>query len=198
MKRRVCVQFLLFGALQHKSTLYSFSSLLTRRAAIILDDSPQAWGEIETALLAQVVPAKLISAWAGKNWNSNVTFDVYMEALASHGAEVEDKPEHDPSSKQYTLVPTAHSELSVASERLTILHDYATRQYVRSITAGYDKLYNDSLPRSLALLDVLLPVTRIQCDDHVFALECEKQRVALAHDRIERLKRRVHELETRP
>ena len=104
------MQFLLFGALQHGSTLHEFSLLLTRRAAITLDDSPNAWGDVEGALLMHVVPAKVIADF--DNAQREVSFDMYMDALACHGAEVEGEPQAESDSDggglstQYKLVPT--------------------------------------------------------------------------------------------
>ena len=113
-----CMQFLLFGALQHGSTLYKFSSLLTRRAAIILDDTPVAWGELEMALLLHVEPAKRISVWDNSIWRETVGFDHYMDALARHGAEVESEPKEELDGelkKHYRLVPTCASLLAAAA-----------------------------------------------------------------------------------
>jgi hypothetical protein len=195
-KFSVIMQFLLFGALQHGSTLHSFSNLLTRRAAIALDDSPAAWGEIEFALLMHVLPARTTATWRNTEREDIVTFDMYMDALAQHGAEVEEEPEKVKATGQYRLVPTARSELAVACERLMMLHEYATKHYVLSRSRTCASIYEERCPRSPALLDVLLPVTRINCAKHHAALECAKEKVELANCRIQQLKRLIHALGT--
>lgn len=170
--------------------------MLTRRAAIILDDTPGAWGHIEGALLAHVYPTKTIKHWMESRLENKVNFNVYMEALASHGAEVKTEPENDSGSNKYTLTPTDRSELSNASERLKMLHEYATKQYMLSASSLLcGKVCEEKVPRTPALLDVLLPVTRINCDDHIFALGREQHKREIACAQIGQLKRRVRELE---
>ena len=192
------MQFLLFGALQPGGTLYDFSSMLTRRAAISLDDTREAWGEVDNALMVHVERAKLLSAWSNSRWESTVLFYMYMDALASHGAEVEFDPQRISGLQQYKLVPTAKSELAKASERLEALHDLATRQHVMALASQPERRYDARTLRKPVLLDVLLPVTRMTCDAHYVALEQEKRKVELAHKKIGQLKRRISALENRP
>ena len=148
------MQFLLFGALQHGSTLYNLSSLLTRRAAIALDDSPEAWGGVDHALLVPVERSKTLNhTWINSKWETTVLFRMYMDALAEHGAEVEFDPQLTPDSKEYTLVPTAKSELTKVSERLTVLHNFATRRYVLSPGSTPVPVYDERLPH-LSLIHI--------------------------------------------
>ena len=53
-------------------------------------------------------------------------------------------------------------------------------------------------PPAPALLDVLLPVTRVLCDDHHVALEKEKHNVEIAELRVGCLKRRLQLLDENP
>jgi hypothetical protein len=188
------MQFLLFGSLQHGSTLHEFSNLLTRRAAIILDDSPDAWGDHECALLVYVNRAKTLSSWASTPWENTVNFHMYMHALAACGAEVLEEPQRVAGSKaRYRLVPTEQSELATVSARLTSLHDHATMQNVLtsvSAAARYEQWV-----RAPVLLDALLPVTGIIIDSHFVALEREKQKLVLANAEIEKLQKRVRMLQ---
>lgn len=199
------MQFLLFGALQYGSTLYNFSSLLTRRAAIILDDTPTAWGDLENSLLLYIPKELEFKTWASSPKENTSLFHMFMNAFAEHGAEVEETPVRVSASQKYRLVPTKHSALYCVSEKLTTLHDKATRQSV-FVRLGSKTKTGEWVhphphgplakhPRLPPLLDVLLPLIRMHYNDHVIALEREKCKVELANARIEQLKRRVKVLE---
>lgn len=194
----VCVhlQCLLFGALQFGSTLWDFTSRLTRRAAITLDDSPEAWGDFETELLAYVNRTPRIDNWANTEWQKIVQFQTYIDAFADHGAEVHKEPQAVPGTdNEFHLIPTSQSELGVVGERLTMLHEYATRQHVMNTSSARTRIYPERFPRNAASLDALLPVTRLQFEAHLLAMKCLERTQELANARIEHLKRKVQLLE---
>lgn len=190
----IFVQFLLFGMLQHGALLYNLSAMLTKRAAIILDDSPAAWGEEEFGSLLHLHPAKAADHWDKTEHASLITVENYMHALAHHGAEVEDNPQRDLDTGKYHLVPTPRTELSIVAERLEMLYEFAIVQYPLLAPTTYTCLYNDHMHRSPAPLDQLVHVTRVMYDDHVAAMEEGMKKLELANYEIAQLEARVSEL----
>lgn len=83
----------------------------------------------------------------------------------------------------------------MASDRLKILHEFATRKLPLQAPRLYTCATDAPPSRTPALLDVLLPVTRIMCDDHYEALQRAKHKVEVEHIRIRQLKRRLEALE---
>lgn len=113
------MQFLLFGGLPSGSTLHEPSWELTKSAAIILDDSPVAWGPMEKPLLLHLQAAKRF-----KDVEDRMSITEYVDYLALHGADFHMPPQ---GGAVRTDGPTP---LGGAAERMRIMFDQCVRQIV--------------------------------------------------------------------
>eukprot|EP00892_Ulva_mutabilis_P004063 jgi/Ulvmu1/2028/UM120_0024.1 len=107
-------KFLLFGALPSGSTLHVPSWDLTKSAAIILDDSPVAWGPMERPLLLQLPIAKRF-----KDVEERMSIADYVYYLANFGADFQ--------ITQNGVQTDVRTPLSSAAERMRIMFEQCVR-----------------------------------------------------------------------
>lgn len=149
------MQFLLFGGLPNGSTLHAPSWDLTKSAAIILDDSPVAWGPMEKPLLLQLAVARRF-----KDVDERMSIADYVHYLGVFGADFL-------ITAQNGVQTDIATPLSGAAERMRIMFD----QCVKVI-----------LPKRPPL-DLLLPLSLYQWQEstslqqvHARALEDEMRK----------------------
>lgn len=110
------MQFLLFGGLPAGNTLHDPSWELTKTSAIILDDSPVAWGPMEKPLLLHLAVAKRF-----KEVEDKVSIDKYVEYLARWGADFQINAH----GQVITDIP---SPLFGAAERMRVMFEQCVMQ----------------------------------------------------------------------
>lgn len=110
------LQFLLFGGLPTGSTLHEPSWELTKSAAIILDDSPVAWGPMEKPLLLHLHAAKRF-----KDVEDKMSIADYVHYLANFGADFQ-------ITAQNGVQTDGPTPLGAAAERMRIMFEQCVRQ----------------------------------------------------------------------